>query len=101
MGVGKYSPTVTRSYMLDQKWWYKNGGGHGNGKNPESDLDDDGFDSYGYSGEFGDGPDRAGHTEDEYLTGYEVIDDELDHFVYNRVDSEWRDKVLGKLAESG
>jgi len=68
MSAGKYSPTVSRSYDMDQKWWYKNGGGYGNGINPESMCDDDGYDSYGYSGEDGQGPDRAGNCEDEYLT---------------------------------
>lgn len=99
MGVGKYSPTVSTSYMRDQNWWRDNGGGFENGKNPDSDLDDDGYDSYGYSGEFGDGPDRAGFTEDQYATDYHY-DDEYDilyHPTYDNVSAEWRYKVLGKL----
>lgn len=69
MSVGKYSPTVGSSYAMDQNWWERNGGGFGNGNNPESDNDNDGYDSYGYS-ENGNGPDRAGYTENEYLENH-------------------------------
>ena len=50
MGVGKYSPTVSRSYSQDKDWFEKNGGGFGNGLMPESQFDNQGYDSYGYSG---------------------------------------------------
>lgn len=69
---GKYSPTIISWYRKDQDWFEKNGGGFDNGKFPESDNDDDGYDSYGYSGEDGLGPDRAGNMEEDYHT-----DDEL------------------------
>lgn len=97
MSVGKYSPTVSHSYRVDQKWHEKNGGGFGNGKNPESDTDDEGYDSYGYSGDYGDGVDRAGYTEDEYLTTGEYIEaiDEMEYAIYERVAREWRDVLLG------
>lgn len=67
MSTGKYSPTVFSAYADDQDWWEKNGGGFGNGVDPDSECDDDGYDSYGYSGRFGDGPDREGYTELNYL----------------------------------
>lgn len=62
---GKYSPTVSSWYRQDQKWFEKNGGGFGNGKNPDSDFDNDGFDSYGYDQY---DIDRAGVREDEYYS---------------------------------
>ena len=67
MSAGKYSPTVFSAYVSDQDWWEKNGGGFDNGVDPDSECDDDGYDSYGYSGRFGDGPDREGYTETNYL----------------------------------
>lgn len=103
MGVGKYSPTVSTSYMRSQEWWRSNGGGYGNGVDPQSDLDDDGYDSYGYSGEVGDCPDRAGYTEMDYMSSYEFDEDsdQLVHPLYDRVSGEWRGKLLGKLANLG
>lgn len=65
MGVGKYSPTVSRSYSQDQEWFEKNGGGFGNGHMPDSQFDNQGYDSYGYSGYTE--RDRAGYTENDYL----------------------------------
>ena len=97
MSVGKYSPTVSHSYAVDQGWWEANGGGYDNGINPASQLDDEGFDSYGYSGEHGDGPDRAGYDEYEYLAGDVSEDGEfLGHGAYDRVASEWRGVLLGR-----
>ena len=100
MSVGKYSPTVTDSYQMDQSWWERNGGGYGNGKFPDKVLDDDGYDSYGYSGDLGDGPDRAGNTEYDYLCG-EWDDDfeNYDHPLYNDVAYEWAGKKLGDLPQ--
>ncbi len=87
MGVGKYSPTVSTSYSRDQEWWYKNGGGFGNGKNPDSDLDDDGFDSYGYDN---DNIDRAGVSEISYMSTYSVDNEgELHYYLYEEVSMEW------------
>lgn len=102
MSVGKYSPTVYSSYRLDQNWWSRNGGGFGNGKNPDSDLDDDGYDSYGYSHEDGCGPDRAGHTEEDYLTcGESYVDsndeDQYHYPLYEDVYSDWAGRLLGDL----
>jgi len=93
MSVGKYSPTVSHSYSMDQGWWEKNGGGYGNGANPESDLDDDGYDSYGYhcycgeDGLYHEGVDRAGYTEMDYLTSY--VDSDEDDSVYHHVHYDW------------
>jgi hypothetical protein len=97
MGVGKYSPTISSSYSMDQDWWERNGGGYGNGKNPNSEQDDDGYDSYGYSGQFGQGVDRAGHTEDDYLSSGEWIEDEYRYPLYEDVLSDWNGKFLGDL----
>lgn len=101
MSVGKYSPTVSLSYSLDQNWWKRNGGGYGNGNDPTSDNDNDGYDSYGYS-EDGSGPDRAGYTEDAYLTTTESWTDHegehhCDYTLYDRVYSEWESRRLGDL----
>lgn len=97
MGIGKYSPTVSASYMRDQQWWERNGGGYGNGKNPDSHDDDDGFDSYGYS-DGGQGVDRAGYTENDYAEGEwdEALED-FHHDLYDRVAGEWSGRLLGDL----
>jgi hypothetical protein len=61
MSVGKYSPTVTKAYMEDSYWFDKyceESGDH---------HDIEGYDRYGYNTK---GVDRAGHTEDEYLSAY-------------------------------
>lgn len=97
MSVGKYSPTVSTSYSLDQTWWERNGGGFGNGKNPNSENDDDGFDSYGYAD--GDGDDRAGYSEMEYLTSSSYDEDTgiCYYDLYDQISGEWRGKRLGDL----
>jgi len=46
MAIGKYSPTVFARYIADENWFVKNGGGFGNGNNPESQYDNEGYDSY-------------------------------------------------------
>lgn len=93
MSAGKYSPTISYSYDMDQKWWYKNGGGYGNGINPDSECDDDGYDSYGYSGAGGEGPDRAGNCEDEYLTSGKWIGDEYRYPLLEDVYADWSGKL--------
>ncbi len=86
MGVGKYSPTVSTSYSQDQAWYEKNGGGYGNGKDPESDYDDDGYDAYGYNA---DDRDRAGHHENDYPASFQW-DGESEYYpLYEAVQSEW------------
>jgi hypothetical protein len=82
---GKYSPTVFYSYKNNQKWFSMNGGGYDNGINKESSLDNDGYDSYGYSLEDGSGVDRAGHTEDEYS---------LDEILFERVYEKWNNILI-------
>lgn len=93
MSVGKYSPTVTRWYANDKEWWYKNGGGYGNGANPDSDHDDEGYDSYGYGGDCGDGPDRAGNDEYQYMNGewfrLGEEDEEYVYLLYEDVATDW------------
>ena len=96
MSVGKYSPTVSYSYQKDQNWFEKNGGGYGNGKNPDVEHDDEGYDSYGYSEQYGDGVDRAGYTEYTYLEGnYDVEYDEYTHDTYDYVKSNWSGITCG------
>ncbi len=106
MGVGKYSPTVSASYSVDRDWWEKNGGGHGNGKFPDKDCDDDGYDSYGYSandadgnyiGE-GDGVDRLGNTENDYMVG--EWDESFENYTYDTYEQAccyWGYTLLGTL----
>lgn len=91
MSVGKYSPTVSYSYAVDRDWFQKNGGGFGNGVDPESDDDDEGYDRYGYSSLTGE--DRAGHTESNYLS----YDEDFDCFrLYEIVQQDWSSVICGK-----
>lgn len=89
MSVGKYSPTVSNAYARDQKWWEKNGGGYDNGNDPDVDEDNDGFDSYGYAGPLGQGPDRAGNTEMDYLTCGVPNGDDYIYPLYDDVYYDW------------
>jgi hypothetical protein len=106
MSVGKYSPTVSASYAADKNWWTKNGGGitktvsgivsGAAGVFVDTDLDNDGYDRYGYNV---DGVDRAGFDEDSYLGTYDI--DEIDGeecITYDRYDmvaAEWNGKKIG------
>lgn len=67
---GKYSPTVSWSYKIDQRWHEKLRGSH-------PLYDPEGYDSYGYNAE---GKDRAGYTEEDYRA-----DDSL----YFEVEYDW------------
>ena len=72
MGIGKYSP------LCPNKPTEFNLYGEVPKENDFANFDDEGFDSYGYSsfnkkGKFvgyGDGIDRYGFSEDDYLTDY-------------------------------
>lgn len=86
MGLAKYSPTVGRSYSKDQNWFEKNGGGYGNGLNPSSQGDNQGYDSYGYS--MYNDRDRAGNTESDYLCDSIAHDVDFNP-LYERVSEEW------------
>lgn len=99
MGVGKYSPTVSWSYAKDSKWFEKNGGGYGNGRYPESECDDDGYDSYGYGGKMGDGEDRSGNTERDYASSYHISnhDDSIVYPLYSQASDEWCDVNIIEL----
>lgn len=85
MSIGKYSPTVSKAYRVNQNWWNENSG-------PEFDsgYDIDGYDRYGYNV---DDIDRAGYTEDEYLSNGQWIDygdsEEYEYPIYNIVLSNW------------
>lgn len=92
MSVGKYSPTVSFSYGKDQDWFKKNGGGFGNGNNPHSDLDNDGYDSYGYNENE---VDRAGNSEMDYLASvdYENFNDPY-YYLFENTQSDWINKSI-------
>lgn len=86
MGVGKYSPTVSRWYRLDQKW-------HERHCEPDAWYDRDGYDSYGYHHETG--VDRAGYSEWDYLGDGKWIypdtdDEEFVYELYDQVCADWR-----------
>jgi len=89
MGVGKYSPTVSHSYAIDQGWWERNNTG-------ENLYDNDGYDSYGYNK---DGLDRAGYSEQDYESDFHVDDEtgEVHYFTYDSVAIEYRTVRLGDL----
>lgn len=91
MGIGKYSPTVSTSYRKDQAWHEKNGGGFGNGKNPDSDYDDDGYDAYGYNA---DDRDRAGHHENDYTASFQWDGDSEYYPLHEAVQSEWGGRCI-------
>lgn len=91
MGIGKYSPTVSTSYRKDQAWYEKNGGGFGNGKNPDSDYDDDGYDAYGYNA---DDRDRAGHHENDYAASSQWDGDSAYYPLHEDVQSEWGGRCI-------
>lgn len=59
------SPTVEYTASLDKEWFVKNGGGLGNGIDPDCEGDNEEYDREGYS--IVNGEDRAGFTASEYL----------------------------------
>ena len=83
MSVGKYSPTVSHSYCVDQDWWDN----HEDPNNYGYDLD--GYDSYGYNK---DGLDRAGFCEEEYLLSYDPYYDEYP--LYEDIRSDWHNRII-------
>jgi len=96
MSVGKYSPTVSAAYHKDQDWWKRNGGENPanisikKGEHALYFYDRDGYDSYGYNVA---GIDRAGHTECEYLTTAEWLNeggsDVYVYLLYETISFEW------------
>lgn len=77
---GKYSPTVSAAYQVDQEWW-RNYCKSGTEEYPQ--YDPEGYDSYGYDK---DDRDRAGNYEYEYYA-----DNHGDcNFKYNDALGEWR-----------
>ncbi len=73
MGLGKYSPTVNKSYSADKKWYEKF-----LDKELMSDYDKEGYDSYGYNCLE---VDRAGNREEDYM---------FDENLYEKVEAEWK-----------
>jgi hypothetical protein len=61
---GKYSPTVSRAYMKDQKWWDNYTGRNDPDRTDWIQYDPEGFDSYGYDKN---DIDRAGNHENDYM----------------------------------
>lgn len=72
MSIGKYSPALIHKPMVDTI--------HG------QPIDEDGYDMYGYDPITG--KDRAGYTEDDYLTNSIQTPDEH-QTLYDRVLEEW------------
>lgn len=80
MGVGKYSPTVSAAYGADQEW-------HRKLRTEETCCDDEGYDSYGYHELTG--FDRAGNTEWDYLSTFEMDGIYVNHVLYTEVEDQW------------
>ena len=78
MALGKYSPTVVKSYQIDQDW-FRNYSAENN-----EEFDPEGYDSYGYNEN---GFDRAGVHENDYM---------FNEKLYEENDSAWRNlPVIG------
>lgn len=91
MAIGKYSPTIMCSYKSDPDWFVKNGGGFNNGIDPQSDFDNDGFDSYGYNKT---GEDRAGNTEDDYQNTVTYEMESPYYYLFEKVYKDWLQKNI-------
>lgn len=80
--LGKYSPTTSHSYAINQKWFES--------EHTEGGYDYEGYDSYGYNKE---GKDREGNTEWDYFHNEDLYNDVLDKYrnVY------LRDRIIDKL----
>lgn len=61
--LGKYSPTVSSAYALDQNWHDK--------QCDDAGLDQEGYDSYGYNAQE---KDRAGYTAWDYFNNEDLYD---------------------------
>ena len=84
---GKYSPTVSRAYMADQKWWTKYAYAGVTG-DEFVQYDPEGYDSYGYDK---DDVDRAGNHESAYYHNDALdhgIDDDF-NYAYDAAYEEW------------
>lgn len=85
---GKYSPTVTEAYRVDQNWWAKYTYAS---KEPTDDFiqyDPDGYDSYGYDKN---DVDRAGNNESDYIPNDAFADgyDDDCNYAYDRAIEAW------------
>ena len=80
MSVGKYSPTVSASYGADQEW-------HRKLQTEEDWHDDEGYDKYGYHKDTE--LDRAGYSEDDYMSGYTSYKNHIHHYLVEDVGYEW------------
>lgn len=88
MAVGKYSPTVSKAYMMSRDWW-KPAEKHGQ-------YDAAGFDSYGYNEK---DIDRAGNHEDDYMSGEWIDDDHYVYALYETVLDDWTVDAQGQPAK--
>ena len=83
---GKYSPTVTRAYMVDQKWWAKYAYVGVTG-DEFVQYDPEGYDSYGYDKN---DVDRAGNKEFDYVRNDGDYDRDEDYnLAYDAALDEW------------
>lgn len=85
---GEYSPTVQGNYENDKSWFESNGGGIGRGNNPASEMDNDGYNKFGYND---DGLDRTGISREDY---------EQDQNLYNDVLNDFKGIPLMSLSET-
>ena len=98
------SPTVTDWYRQcdrpqgqDRNWFKENGGDFKNGLNPNGEIDDDGYDKFGFSDSTtpdylhmasycdGEGPDRAGFTREDYKNNAGL---------FQQIEEEWQGTQL-------
>ena len=91
MSTGKYSPTVTASYLNNQDWW------RNHKSNPDDWVDCDGYDQYGYHADTN--RDRAGYTEEDYLSDgrwelFGEYEEEYIYPLYERIAFEWSNKII-------
>jgi hypothetical protein len=83
---GKYSPTVSRAYMADQKWWSKYAYA-GKADDEYAQYDPEGYDSYGYDKN---DVDRAGNYELEYYSNDSAHPEHADYNIaYDTAYNEW------------
>jgi hypothetical protein len=81
---GKYSPTISTAYMMDQLWWDKYAASTGESY---PTYDPEGFDRYGYNA---DDVDRAGnHERDYYHNDGDYDQDEDYNFAYEAAYRDW------------
>ena len=91
MAIGKYSPTVSHWYSVDQGWFEKY-------VDETGWYDRDGYDQYGYHRDTE--RDRAGWKEEDYYDGEWIVTDHdtgEEEWVYTRYPQVYSDWVKAPL----